>query len=161
MEGLGRVRFRLPVGQASGEVEHGSLVADGVGEVHPSQLLPGRGLHTGLLAEFASDTIEGRLAIGHATFGDLPRGLVHGVAVLPDEDDPVLRIDRDHAGRQVRKMDDAIDPRAPVRPIDLVMPDGDPRVLVGDAARPTDEAAIHRGIVAWRGRGRLAGWRRA
>ena len=59
--------------------------------------------------------------------------------MLTDEKDPIVVIDGQHAGRQVGEMDDAIDSRGAVGPGHLVVPDGDPGVLVADApgvARP-------------------------
>ena len=80
--------------------------------------------------------------------------------MLADEDDAVLVIDGDDAGGEVREMHDAVDPGPAVRPGDLVVPDGDPRVLVGDAPRVADESALHRRIVARRGRAPWARRRR-
>ena len=90
--------------------------------------------HPGLLDELAPGTLERRLARGHAALRDLPGVLVERVAVLPDEEDPVLVVEDEDAGREVGEVDDAVDARLAVRPGDLVVPDRDPRVLVGDAA---------------------------
>ncbi len=54
--------------------------------------------------------------------------------MLTDERHAVLAVDDDDAGRDVREVDDAVDPRLAIGPGDLVVPDGEPRVLVGDPA---------------------------
>ncbi len=64
--------------------------------------------------------------------------------MLPDEDDAVVVIEGDDAGGEVLEVDDAVDAGAAVRAGHLVVPDGDPRVLVRDAPAVTDEAALHR-----------------
>ena len=43
--------------------------------------------------------------------------------MLADEDDPVVVVDGDDADREVREVDDAVDPGAAVGPVDLVVPD--------------------------------------
>src|SRR5688572_6345104 len=48
-------------------------------------------------------------------------------------------------------MHDTVDPGIAVRAGHLVVPHGDPRVLIGDAAAVSCEAAVHGGIVAWHG----------
>ena len=73
--------------------------------------------------------------------------------MLADEHDAIVRIEDDDARRQVVEVDDAVDPRTAVGPRDLVVPHGDPGVLVGDPAGLTDES-IHARIVARRGRRR-------
>ena len=63
--------------------------------------------------------------------------------MLADEqDDPVVGVEGDHAGREVREVDDAVDPGGSVGPRDLVVPDRDPRVLVGDASGSSGAPAI-------------------
>ena len=53
--------------------------------------------------------------------------------MLADEQDPILIVEDDHADRQVGEVDEAVDPGLAVRAGDLVVPDGDPGVLVGDS----------------------------
>ena len=96
----------------------------------------------------------GVFALRCAAFGDLPRVVVQGVAVLADEHDAVVVVDSDDADGRVGEMDDPLDPGAAVGPGDLVVPDRDPGVLVGDTTSGSNETAVHRGIVAWRGRRR-------
>jgi hypothetical protein len=55
--------------------------------------------------------------------------------VLADEQDAIVLVEDDDPGRQVREVDDAVDPGAAVRPIDLVVPEGDPRVRIADSTR--------------------------
>ena len=97
------------------------------------QLAPLGGLDAGLLEQLAAGAVEGGLAGRDAALGDLPGIGVEGVAVLADEEDAVGVIECEHAGRQVGEMDDAVDARGAVGPGHLVVPDGDPGVLVGDA----------------------------
>ena len=77
--------------------------------------------------------------------------------MLADERDAILRVDGHDADGQVGEMDEAVDAGIAVRADHVVVPDGDPWVLVGDAPGPSHEAAIHRGIVAWRGSVHRAG----
>ncbi len=74
--------------------------------------------------------------------------------MLSDEDDPIVRVQGDDADREVLEVHDAVDPGAAVGSIDLVVPDGDPRVLVGGAAHLAHELTVHRRIVARPGPGR-------
>ena len=53
--------------------------------------------------------------------------------MLPDEQQPAVVAHRDDPDRGGPEVDDAVDPRAAVRPVDLVVEDLDPRVRVGDA----------------------------
>ena len=134
LEVLRPVGRRDAVGQAARDEQHRELVRDAVGEVDPGQLAPVRGGHPGLLDELAPGTLERRLTRGHAALRDLPGVLVERVAVLPDEEDAVLVVEDQDACREVGEVDDAVDARLAVRPGDLVVPDRDPGVLVGDAA---------------------------
>ena len=70
-----------------------------------------------------------------AALGDLPGVRIERVAVLADEQDPVVIVEDDDARGEVREVDDAVDARAAVGPVDLVVPDRDPGVLVRDAPR--------------------------
>ncbi len=54
--------------------------------------------------------------------------------MLADEEQPVVVVDRHDPGREPLEVDEAVDPRAPVRTQDIVVPDGDPGVRIGDAA---------------------------
>ena len=124
-------------------------------------LAPVGGGDTGLLEQLAPGAVERALARRDAALGDLPRVVVEGVAVLADEQDPVVVVDRQDAGREVREMDDAVDPGRAVRAGHLVVPDGDPRVLVGDTTRSAGprpvrdrRLIVHPGIVARGGRSR-------
>ena len=54
--------------------------------------------------------------------------------MLADEQDAIRVVEREHAGRQVGEMDDAVDAGRAVGPGHLVVPDRDPGVLVGDRA---------------------------
>ena len=76
----------------------------------------------------------GSSSIGHAAFGDLPRLVLQGIPVLADQDDSIVVVDRHDADREVGEMHDAVDPGVAVGAGHLVVPHGDPRVLVGDAA---------------------------
>ena len=92
---------------------------------------------------------------------------VEGVPMLADEEDPVELVENQDARRQVGEVDDAIDPGQTIRPDHLVMPDRDPRVLIGhppgtSVPRPAGDGprfssdldlVVHEGIVA-RGDGR-------
>ena len=64
--------------------------------------------------------------------------------MLADEDDPVVGVERDDTGGEIGEVDDAVDAGAAVRSVDLVVPHGDPRVLVGEPPGAADEAAFHR-----------------
>ncbi len=64
--------------------------------------------------------------------------------MLSDEHDPVVVVEGDHAGRQIAEMDDAVDAGAAVRARDLVVPHGDPGVLVRDPPAVADEGTLHR-----------------
>ena len=65
--------------------------------------------------------------------------------MLPDQSDAILGIDGDDPGRDVLEVDDAVDPRLPVGPDDLVVPDRQPRVLIGDPARTSRPRAVATG----------------
>ena len=132
-----------PWRQVGGEVQDGPLVGDRVGQVDPRDLAPRRRLEPGLLPELALRPVQRRLAGRHAALGDLPRPRVQRVAVLPDERRPVLVVEDHHARGEIREVDDAVDARAAVGSRHLVVPDGDPRVLVGDATSASGESAIH------------------
>ena len=104
-----------PWRQAGRQVEERDLVGDRVRELDAGELAPLGRLEAGLLAELALRAVERVLAVRHAALRDLPRVAVERVAVLPDQDDPVLVVDRDDAGGDVREVDDAVDPGAAVR----------------------------------------------
>ena len=132
---LGRVGRRLAVGQPGREVEHAGLVGDRVRQVErrrsratprPRSRSP-RGARAGRPSSRSS---SGR----DAALGDLPGVAIERVAVLADEDDPVLVVDRDDADGPGPEVDDAVDARLAVGPGDLVVVDLDPGVLVGEAA---------------------------
>ena len=61
--------------------------------------------------------------------------------MLADEQDAVVFVEHEDAGGEVLEMDDAVDPGLTIRAGHLVVPDGDPGVLVGDPARATDPGA--------------------
>ena len=99
------------------------------------EFTPVVGLDARLLPELAPCTGEGRFAGWHATLGDLPGVAVEGVSVLADQHDPIVAVEDDHADRDIGEVDDAVDPGAAVRSVDLIVPDRDPRVRVLDLAR--------------------------
>ena len=71
------------------------------------------GGHPGLLDAARAGRPRARVSpVGHAALRDLPRVLVERVAVLPDEQDPVLVVEDQDAGREVGEVDDAVDARA-------------------------------------------------
>ena len=78
-----------------------------------------------------------RLAGGDAALRDLPRVGVERVAVLADEQDPVVVVEDEHAGRQVREVDDAVDAGRAVRAGHLVVPE---RSATGSRRRPAGVA---------------------
>jgi hypothetical protein len=74
--------------------------------------------------------------------------------MLSDQHDAVLIVEGHDAGRQIPEVDDAVDAGTAVGSRDLVVPDGDPWVLIGDAPAVADEPTLHPGIVARRGHAR-------
>ena len=163
-EVLRAVRRRDPVGQAGREEQDGELVGDAVREVDAGELAPVARLDARLLAELAFRAVERGLAGGHAALRDLPRVGIERVAMLPDEQDAVVVVEDEDARREVREMDDAVDARRAVGAGHIVVPEGEPRVLVGDApgvagpravrGRGVRGVVVHPGIVAWAGRAR-------
>src|SRR5215211_7959954 len=83
--------------------------------------------------QFAAWTGERVLAGGHATLGDLPRPGVKGVPELADEHDAIVLVESDDADGEIGHVDEPIDPGRSVGPDHLVVPHGDPVVLVCDA----------------------------
>ena len=131
--------------KVAGDEQDGLLVGHGVGQVEAAQFPPLARLDARLLEQLALDSLERRLAGGHAALRDLPGLAVERVAMLSDERDPVVLIEGDDAGGEVPEVDHAIDAGAAVRARHLVVPYGDPRVLVRHAPAATHEAAQHRG----------------
>src|SRR5688572_5360823 len=86
--------------------------------------------------------------------------------MLSDEQHAILVVDREHADGEVREMDDPVDPGRAVGPGDFVVPDRDPRVLVGGPTAVAQPWARGDGVVlhaphrrtarasAWTGTGR-------
>src|SRR5262249_54905755 len=60
---------------------------------------------------------------------------VERVAVLADQQDPVVRVQHDHARGEVREVDQPVDAGGAVRAGDDVVPDRDPVVLVRQPPR--------------------------
>ena len=102
--------------------------------MHAGDLAPVGGRQTGLLEQLPASAVERAFARRDAALGDLPGIGVERVTVLADEQDAAVVIEHQHAGREVLEMDDAVDPGLAVRAGHLVVPDRDPRVVVGDAA---------------------------
>lgn len=91
--------------------------------MEPEQLPPVGRLDSGLLPQLAPGAVERRFAGRYAALGNLPGVCVEGVAMLADEQDEVVRIEDDDPGCRAGEMDDAVDARAAVGPVDLVVPD--------------------------------------
>ena len=133
-----------PWGEPGRDEQDRRLVGHRVRQVEPAQLAPRRG-GSGRSPRAAR---AGRPSSGSSSSGTPPSGISHDscsrvIPMLADEDDPVVVVDRDDAGREVGEMHDAVDPGVAVGAGHLVVPDGDPRVLVGDAAAVPYEAAVH------------------
>ena len=93
-------------------------------------LAPLGGLEAGLLAQLAPGTVEGVLRKRDAALGDLPRPLVERVAVLTYERDAIVVVNRHHADGKTLEVDDPVDPGPAVGTANVVVPDGDPAVVV-------------------------------
>src|SRR5918996_1644102 len=118
-----------PVQRRTLDRDHAHRVGHGVGEVDPTQLAPIGSLEAGLLAKLALHALQGSLPRSHAAFRDLPGVTAERVAMLPDQHDPVVIVEGDHARGKILEMNDAVDAGVAVGSGAIVVPDRDPRVL--------------------------------
>jgi hypothetical protein len=106
---------------------------DPVALVDGAERLPAARREPGFLGQLAAGGVRGRLAVLAAARRDLQRRLAEGVAPLADQGDLAGVVKRDDADGGAHHHD-AVDSRLPVGADDVILPHGDPRVGVHDAA---------------------------